>query len=83
MSRFFQPWPLRYMGTPPSFSATFSKGDKFRDFLFVYLEDEIFLKWGLLLKNLLQWEQILNEMTPQFIWEAIVKMTDASSENVP
>ena len=42
---------LRYMGTPPSFSAMFSKGDNFHDFLFAYLEDKVFQKWGLLLKE--------------------------------
>ena len=42
---------LRCMGIPPSFFAMFSKGDNFRDFLFAYLEDEIFPKWGLLLKE--------------------------------
>ena len=36
------------MGIPPAFSAMFSKGDNFRDFLFVYQEDEVFPKWGLL-----------------------------------
>ena len=42
---------LRYMGTSPSFSAMFLKGDNFRDFLFAYLEDKVFPKWGLLLKE--------------------------------
>ena len=40
---------LRCMGTPTSFSAMFSKGDNFQDFLFAHLEDEVFQKWGLLL----------------------------------
>ena len=35
---------LRCMGTPPSFSTMFSKGDNFCDFLFAYLEDEVFPK---------------------------------------
>ena len=43
-------WPsgniLRCMGTPPSFSAMFSKGDNFCDFWFAYLEDEVFPKKG-------------------------------------
>ena len=39
------------MGTPSSFSTMFSKGDNFPDFLFVYLEDKIFPKWDLLLKE--------------------------------
>ena len=38
------------MGTPPSLSAMFSKGDNFGAFLFAYLENEVFPKWGLLLK---------------------------------
>ena len=52
------------MGTPPSFLAIFSKGDNLRDFLFVYPEDEVFPKLGLLLKerNLLRWQQILSFM---------------------
>ena len=40
------------MGTPPSFFlAMFLKGDNFRDFLFSFLDDEVLLKWGLLLMN--------------------------------
>ena len=39
------------MGTSPSFYAMFSKGDNFRGFLFAYLEDKVFSKWGLLLKK--------------------------------
>ena len=39
------------MSTSPSFSAMFSKGDNLRDFLFAYLEDKLFPKWGLLLKE--------------------------------
>ena len=35
---------LRCMGTPQSFSAMFSKGDNFCEFLFAYLEDEVFSK---------------------------------------
>ena len=42
---------LRYMGTSPSFSAMFSKGYNFHYFLFAYLEDKVFPKWGLLLKK--------------------------------
>ena len=33
---------LRCMGTLPSLSAIFSKGDNFRNFLFAYQEDEVF-----------------------------------------
>ena len=40
---------LRCMSTPRSFSAMFSKGDKFRGFLFAYLKDEVCAKWGLLI----------------------------------
>ena len=32
---------LRCQGAPPSFSAMFSEGDNFHDFLFVYLEDSL------------------------------------------
>ena len=42
---------LRFFVTPPSFSAMFSKGDDFHDFLFAYLEDKDFPKWGLLVKE--------------------------------
>ena len=38
------------MGTPPFFSAMFSKGDNFCEFL-AYLEDKVFPKWGLLVKE--------------------------------
>ena len=41
------------MGTPPYCSAIFSKGDNFHDFLFAYPEDEVFPKWGLLLKEVM------------------------------
>ena len=37
------------MGTSPSFSTMFTKGDNFPNFLFAYLED--LQKWGLLLKE--------------------------------
>ena len=51
---------LRRMGTPSSFSAMFSKGDNFHDFLFAYMENENF-KMGSILKrkNTFQGEQIL------------------------
>ena len=42
---------LRFMGTPPSFFPIFSKGDNFHDFLFAYLEDKVFPKRGLLIKE--------------------------------
>ena len=51
------------MGIPPSFSTNFlSKGDNFYDFLFAYLENKVFRKWRLLLKekNLLPGEQIFS-----------------------
>ena len=51
------------MGTPPSFSAMFSKGDNLCDFL----ENEVFPKWGLLLKKRLYSNgphSFLHEMTP-------------------
>ena len=37
--------------TPQSFSTIFSKGDNFHNFLFAYLEDKVFQKWDLLLKE--------------------------------
>ena len=48
------------VGTPPSFSSMFSKGDNFHDFLFVDLEDYRYPKMGSTLKekNLLLEEQI-------------------------
>ena len=55
---------FRCMGTPPSSSSMFSKGDNFHDFLIAHVEDEVFPKWGLKSKNFLRWEQILSfEMT--------------------
>ena len=42
---------IRCMCTLPCFPAIFTKGDNFRDFLFAYLEDEIFQKRDLLLKE--------------------------------
>ena len=42
---------LRCMGSSPSFPTMFSKGDNFHDFLFAYLEGEVFPKRGLLLKE--------------------------------
>ena len=41
----------RWIGTPPSFSSTFSKGDNFRDFLIACLENYVFPKWDLLSKE--------------------------------
>ena len=38
-------------GTSRTFSAMFSKGINFRGFLFAYLEDEVFLVWGLLFQE--------------------------------
>ena len=34
----------------------FSKGNIFPNFLFAYLEDKVFPKWGLLLTNYFRWE---------------------------
>ena len=42
---------LLCMGSSPSFSALFSKGDNFPDFMCAYLEYKVLLKWGLLLKE--------------------------------
>ena len=67
------------MVIPPSFSATFSKGDTFHCFLFAYLEDEVFLKWGLLFK-----ERICCDGRKKNPHEMIsVKLTVASPESVP
>ena len=56
------------LDTPPSFSAIFSKGDNCHDFLFAYLEDEVFLKMGSTLKgtNLHKANSFLHEMTPPY-----------------
>ena len=51
---------LKCMGTPPSFSAMFSKGDNFFYFLFAYLEDKVFPKMGLLLK-----ERLVRRCSPE------------------
>ena len=54
---------VKVYGNPSSFSAMLSKGDNFCDFLFAYLEDEVFQKGSTLKgKNLLQWEQIFSFM---------------------
>ena len=42
---------FKVYGYTTSFSAMFSKGDNFGDFLFAYLRDEVFPKWGQLLKE--------------------------------
>ena len=51
------------------FSAMFSKRDNFHDILFAFLEEEVFLKWGLLLKEfaLMVANSCLYEMTPIYI----------------
>ena len=38
------------MGAPPRFSAIFTKGNNFHDFLLAILEYKVHPKWGLLLK---------------------------------
>ena len=38
-------------GTLPVFTDMLSKADDFRDFLYAYSEDGIFLTWGLLFKK--------------------------------
>ena len=38
------------MDMPPCFSASFIKGDNFRDFLFSYQEDEVFIGAGQILR---------------------------------
>ena len=42
---------LKVYGCTSIFSAMFSKGDNFCDFLFAYLVDEVFPKCGLRLKE--------------------------------
>ena len=37
--------------TTPAFSAMFTKGDHFCDFLFAHLEDKVFPKWDLLFEE--------------------------------
>ena len=53
---------LRCMGTPPSFSIIFTKGNNFCDFLFVPLADLALPNWEFSLKgkNFLKEEQILS-----------------------
>ena len=41
---------IRCIGTPPFFSAMFSKGDNFCELL-AYLEDKVVPKWGLLVRE--------------------------------
>ena len=38
------------MGTPPGLAVIFSQGSSFCDFLFAYLDDKGFSKWGIFLK---------------------------------
>ena len=55
------------MSTPPSFSAWLPKGDNIRAFLFAYLENEVLLKRGLLLKKEFASKEansFLSELTP-------------------
>ena len=42
---------LKVYGYTSIFSGMFLKRDNFGDLLFAYLEDEVFPKWGLLLKK--------------------------------
>ena len=46
---------LKVYGYTSIFFAMFSKGGNFLDFLFAYLDDEVFSKWGLLLKKRICW----------------------------
>ena len=66
----------RYMGTPPSFSAMFSKGDNFCDSLFAYLEDEVFPKLGLLLKERIfsYGSKFCPLLDDSNLWEATMKL---------
>ena len=75
------------MGTPPSFSAMFSKGDNFRDFLFAYLEDEILSKLVLLLKERIcsdgKENYFLYKMTPIYMGGNNANDRVSSPESVP
>ena len=59
--------PLRCKDTPPSFSTMFSKGDNFCNFLSAFLEDEVFPKWGLLLKERIGANSFPYKMTPIYM----------------
>ena len=72
---------LRCMGTPP---FMFSKGDNFRDFLFAYLEDGVFQKWILRLREKNAHRELnyfLYELTPNEMGGKNGKK-DASRESV-
>ena len=75
---FLLPVFLKCMGIPPSFSPMFTKGDNFRDFLFAYLEDDVFPKWRLLLKERIcsKGGKVFPLRADLFIWEATMKITE-------
>ena len=66
------------------FSSIFSKGDNFPDFLFAYLEDELFPKWGLLLKERIRLygNKFFSRVDPMR-WEANENDRVTSPESVP
>ena len=66
------------MGTPLSFFAIFSKGDNFRDFLFVHLEDKVFPKWDLLVKKRMcsDGSKFFPLCDDPNLYEATMKMTE-------
>ena len=67
---------LGCIGIPPSFSSMFSKGDNFLDFLLAYLEDEVFPKWGLFLK-----ERICSMGANSFSYEMTPIIMSGNNEN--
>ena len=57
------------VGTQASFSAMLTKGDRFRDFLFAYLKDEVNPKWDLLLKERMCFDESI------YLWCIITTVT--------
>ena len=65
------------MGLSPSFSSIFSKRDHFCKFLFLYLEDKIFPKKGLLLKERIRSDERANS----FLYEMTSICTGGNNGN--
>ena len=53
---------IKYISTSLCFSINFTNENNLSHFLFAFLYDVALPKWGQLLKNLLQREQILQEL---------------------
>ena len=68
--------------TSPSFAA---KGGSFLNFLFAYLEDKVFRKWGLLLKERIcsKGSKFCYELMPIYMGGNNENDTVASPESVP